>query len=88
MAVQSIPKCTMPPIGWACTRGAGHDGPCAAIQVPTLTGWASPSLGRAYFEVEQVRDAMAQPVESGIDEALRAALDAIEAADVAIEPFS
>ncbi|WP_387425178.1 hypothetical protein [Sphingomonas melonis] len=23
--------CTIPPAGWACTRAAGHDGPCAAI---------------------------------------------------------
>jgi hypothetical protein len=22
--------CTVPPAGWVCTRGAGHDGPCAA----------------------------------------------------------
>ena len=23
-------KCQVPPIGWNCSRGAGHDGPCAA----------------------------------------------------------
>lgn len=23
--------CMLPPEGWACTRNAGHDGPCAAI---------------------------------------------------------
>lgn len=23
-------KCEMPPAGWACSRGANHDGPCAA----------------------------------------------------------
>lgn len=22
--------CTRPPLGWVCTREAGHDGPCAA----------------------------------------------------------
>lgn len=22
--------CPVPPTGWFCTRGAGHDGPCAA----------------------------------------------------------
>ena len=22
--------CTVPPVGWACTRTPGHDGPCAA----------------------------------------------------------
>lgn len=24
--------CTAPPAGWQCTRSAGHEGPCAAIQ--------------------------------------------------------
>jgi hypothetical protein len=27
------PACTLPPDGWRCTRGAGHDGPCAAVPV-------------------------------------------------------
>lgn|GEM_PF-4156126 len=26
-------RCELPPAGWRCTRGAGHDGPCAAIPV-------------------------------------------------------
>lgn len=26
-------ECAVPPEGWACTRGAGHDGPCAAVPV-------------------------------------------------------
>jgi hypothetical protein len=32
--------CTIPPQGWACTRGAGHEGPCAAIahQAPVVAG--------------------------------------------------
>jgi len=25
-------RCEVPPIGWYCTRDAGHDGPCAAIE--------------------------------------------------------
>lgn len=25
-------RCTRPPPGWTCTRGAGHDGPCAATK--------------------------------------------------------
>lgn len=29
--VAAGPQCERPPEGWACTRGAGHDGPCAAI---------------------------------------------------------
>ncbi|HEY6731950.1 MAG TPA: hypothetical protein VI039_13120 [Solirubrobacterales bacterium] len=28
--------CERPPAGWRCTRGAGHDGPCAAV--PTAEG--------------------------------------------------
>lgn len=24
-------NCIIPPQGWVCTRGAGHDGPCAAL---------------------------------------------------------
>lgn len=24
-------KCAVPPAGWACTREAGHEGPCAAV---------------------------------------------------------
>lgn len=26
-------ECSVPPPGWRCTRGAGHDGPCAAVPV-------------------------------------------------------
>jgi hypothetical protein len=25
------PECKVPPKGWKCTRGAGHEGPCAAV---------------------------------------------------------
>jgi hypothetical protein len=25
--------CHLPPLGWSCTRAAGHDGPCAAVPV-------------------------------------------------------
>lgn len=57
--------------------------PNATQQGETTAGasWSSPSLGRAYAEVERVRDALAQHPESGIDEALRRAMEAIEAAD-------
>ena len=27
-------ECEIPPIGWRCTRGAGHGGPCAAVEAP------------------------------------------------------
>ena len=26
--------CQVPPPGWRCTREAGHDGPCAAVEAP------------------------------------------------------
>lgn len=26
-------RCTLPPDGWHCPRDAGHEGPCAALQV-------------------------------------------------------
>ena len=26
--------CKKPPVGWYCTRAAGHEGPCAALQAP------------------------------------------------------
>ncbi|MDP9039804.1 MAG: hypothetical protein M3O02_11125 [Acidobacteriota bacterium] len=31
-ATGSLP-CTIPPAGWSCSRGAGHDGPCAALLI-------------------------------------------------------
>lgn len=27
-------ECQVPPHGWRCTRGAGHSGPCAAVECP------------------------------------------------------
>lgn len=29
---QLLPPCNLAPVGWRCTRGAGHDGPCAAVR--------------------------------------------------------
>lgn len=28
--------CDRPPVGWSCTRDAGHDGPCAAVPTSAL----------------------------------------------------
>jgi hypothetical protein len=28
------PECMVPPLGWRCTRGEGHEGPCAAVECP------------------------------------------------------
>lgn len=53
----------------------------ASVGEVALTGWASPTLGRAYIEIEQLRLLLAQPTESSISVALRVVLEAIEAAD-------
>lgn len=34
-AAVGVKPCTIPPIGWRCTRAAGHEGPCAAVEVFT-----------------------------------------------------
>lgn len=31
---EPVDQCDVPPIGWRCTRGEGHSGPCAAIECP------------------------------------------------------
>lgn len=31
--MSDFPPCMTPPKGWVCTRGAGHEGPCAAHPV-------------------------------------------------------
>lgn len=44
-------RCTIPPEGWWCSRGDGHDGPCAArseglnprIHCGLSTGLADPN---------------------------------------------
>ena len=57
----------MPPAGWWCTRGAGHDGPCAAIPItPPCQNCgnmyhAIDALGR---EVMQLRAALADLTDS------------------------
>lgn len=38
--VAAGPKCELPPTGWACTRGAGHAGPCATIAQGMSAGTA------------------------------------------------
>jgi len=78
-------QCTMPPIGWACTREPGHEGPCAAVPVVLTSGWCSPTLARAYADIEKLRSDLAQHPESGIDESLKRVLEAIEKADCELE---
>lgn len=31
--VLSFAECEVPPAGWWCSRGSGHEGPCAARQI-------------------------------------------------------
>ncbi len=34
----SVCRCNIPPIGWQCSRGYGHDGPCAArLDISAIT---------------------------------------------------
>ena len=81
-------RCKLPPSGWYCTRDPGHDGPCAAYASTAYSGWASPTLGRVYDDVEKLRINLAQHPESGIDEALRRLLSAIEEADVELQSIT
>lgn len=42
-----IDECKAPPAGWRCKRGAGHEGPCAAVpDGPVRGAWkaALPSI--------------------------------------------
>lgn len=34
-------QCKIPPKGWWCSRGAGHEGPCAARPIGDITGGAT-----------------------------------------------
>lgn len=79
-AVAPAPRCEIPPDGWECAFPLGHYGPCHTI----VAGWASAPLAQAYGYVQRLRDQLAQDPESGIDAALKTALEAIEAADVEI----
>lgn len=31
---EPVDECDVPPLGWRCTRGKGHGGPCAAVECP------------------------------------------------------
>lgn len=36
--------CDKPPEGWYCTRGRGHEGPCAAVPRHPSTDWPTISM--------------------------------------------
>lgn len=46
MSKQKQDVCTVPPKGWRCTREAGHEGPCAAVEARGF--WSK--LGTGLFE--------------------------------------
>jgi hypothetical protein len=48
MPTHTAPPCTRPPAGWYCTRGDGHNGPCAAR---VATREPSPALVAHYERV-------------------------------------
>jgi hypothetical protein len=74
----SIPDaCRVPPAGWYCTRGAGHDGPCAAVKlvIPVASAPADCNIcgarpGEACIDVEDYlqRRAAAEPAQACICE--------------------
>lgn len=67
----------------AIPRVALASSPAASAE--PVTTWASPGLKRAYREIERLKDQLNQHPESGIDEALRTAMEAIETADMEVE---
>lgn len=62
--------------------------PTEHMWLATEGRWSSSALARAYTLIEKLRDEQSQPSESGIDEALRNALAAIEAADLEFDRVS
>ena len=39
-------ECDVPPLGWRCTRGRGHDGPCAAVECPEDVAFVERGMAR------------------------------------------
>ena len=38
--------CDVPPMGWRCTRSAGHDGPCATVEAPEQVDFVNRGMDR------------------------------------------
>ncbi|WP_208402882.1 hypothetical protein [Sphingomonas japonica] len=55
---------------------------------PGSEKWASPTLGRAYVAIDNLRHLLCQNSESGIDQSLRNALEALELADCELSQVS
>lgn len=39
-------ECDLPPFGWRCTRGKGHEGPCAAMEEPEAIAFVERGMKR------------------------------------------
>jgi hypothetical protein len=52
--------CHLPPHGWRCTRTAGHDGPCAAVESPEDTEFVASAMKRLREATPPAQPAPAQ----------------------------
>ena len=50
-------ECQIPPFGWRCTRGAGHEGPCAAVECPEDVDAVRMGMERLSTAADSGRDA-------------------------------
>lgn len=60
--------CDLPPVGWRCTRTAGHDGPCAALAAsrPAANGGSDVAgYQLAFYELAKIMGIGARPVAPG-----------------------
>jgi hypothetical protein len=54
VAPKLLSGCSLPPSGWSCTRGAGHEGPCAAVETVQPSVLFSPNHSFRLGDVIQV----------------------------------
>lgn len=54
--------CHLPPHGWRCTRAAGHDGPCAAVDSPEDAELVASAVKRLREATPPAQPAPVQPV--------------------------
>ena len=45
-AQRDAERCDLPPLGWRCTRTAGPEGPCAAVEAPEDAELVAKGLAR------------------------------------------
>lgn len=69
-------SCTRPPVGWYCTRGEGHDGPCAARPMSNREAYEK-GLRTALYIVQELHT---QAVRLGREACLRGAMAVRESA--------